>query len=187
MTTVRRRRRRLQVAWRRRRRRRLQGAWRHRYRRLRATRHRHLHDRKPSAAVVWLEPMDSLVKHMGGCHCGRVRFEVHAPARVEVSECNCSMCSRTGFQHLIVPGDRFRLVQGADALTTYAFNTQTAKHLFCSACGIKSFYVPRSHPDGFSVNARCLDEGTLEITSIRRIDGRNWERMYPGGRGEYRD
>jgi hypothetical protein len=146
-----------------------------------------LHDRNPPTGVVWLDAMDPYVKHTGGCHCGRVRFEAYAPARVEVGECNCSMCSRFGYLHLVVPGDRFKLLQGADALTTYSFHTNTAKHLFCSVCGIKSFYVPRSHPDGFSVNARCLDEGTLEIASIRRIDGRNWEGMYPQGRGDYRD
>jgi hypothetical protein len=129
--------------------------------------------------------MTTMIKHTGGCHCGRVRFEVLAPAEAEVSECNCSICSRTGHQHLIVPAARFKLVSGADVLTTYQFNTRTAKHLFCSVCGVKSFYVPRSHPDGFSVNARCLDEGTLRITSVRQSNGREWEKLYPKGRGEY--
>ena len=126
-----------------------------------------------------------MVTHKGGCHCGRVRFEVDAPADLELSECNCSMCSRTGFLHLIIPADRFRLLSGSDALTSYEFNTKTAKHLFCSVCGIKSFYVPRSHPDGFSVNARCLDPGTVGKTTIRKLDGRNWEKHYPKGRGEF--
>jgi hypothetical protein len=129
--------------------------------------------------------MTTTIKHTGGCHCGRVRFEVLAPAEAEVSECNCSICSRTGHQHLIVPAARFKLVSGADVLTTYQFNTRTAKHLFCSVCGVKSFYVPRSHPDGFSVNARCLDEGTLRITSVRQSNGREWEKLYPKGRGGY--
>jgi hypothetical protein len=126
-----------------------------------------------------------MVRHTGGCHCGRVRFEVMAPAQLEVGECNCSMCSKTGYLHLTVPKSRFKLLSGEDALTTYQFNTKTAKHLFCSHCGIKSFYVPRSHPDGFSVNVRCLDEGTFEITGVRKIDGRNWEQHYPAGRGEF--
>ena len=126
-----------------------------------------------------------MIKHRGGCHCGRVRFEVLAPAQLEVSECNCSMCGPTAFLHLIVPADRFTLLSGQDALTTYSFNTHTAKHLFCSVCGVKSFYVPRSHPDGFSVNARCLDPGTVEKTTVRPIDGRNWEKQYPKGRGEF--
>jgi hypothetical protein len=129
--------------------------------------------------------MTTMIKHTGGCHCGRVRFEILAPAEAEVSECNCSICSRTGYQHLIVPAARFKLLSGADVLTTYQFNTRTAKHQFCSVCGVKSFYVPRSHPDGFSVNARCLDEGTLRITSVRKTNGREWEKVYPKGRGEY--
>ena len=125
-----------------------------------------------------------MIRHTGGCHCGRVRFEVTAPAQIEVGECNCSMCSKTGYLHLIVPKSRFKLLAGEDMLTAYEFNTRTAKHLFCSACGIKSFYVPRSHPDAYSVNARCLDEGTCEITGVRKIDGRNWEKHYSAGRGE---
>jgi hypothetical protein len=107
---------------------------------------------------------------------------VDAPARLRVAECNCSICSKSGFLHLIVPKSQFRLLQGEDALTTYTFNTGAAKHLFCSTCGIKSFYVPRSHPDGYSVNARCLDPGTVEAMEIAPFDGRNWEEQYPDGR-----
>jgi hypothetical protein len=92
-----------------------------------------------------------LIQHRGGCHCGRVRFEVSAPAEIEVSECNCSICAKSGFLHLIVPRARFNLTCGGEYLTTYTFNTGVAKHLFCSICGIKSFYVPRSNPDGYSV------------------------------------
>lgn len=128
---------------------------------------------------------EAMVKHTGGCHCGRVRFEVVAPAQISVSECNCSMCSRTGYLHLIVTADRFTLLSGRDVLSTYTFNTGTAKHHFCSVCGVKSFYVPRSHPDGYSVNARCLEAGTVTGTTVRQIDGRNWEKQYPKGRGEY--
>jgi len=127
----------------------------------------------------------SLVKHSGGCHCGRVRFEIEAPAEIEVGECNCSMCAKTAQQHLVVKKEQFRLVSGEDALTEYRFNTGKARHLFCKHCGIKSFYFPRSHPDGVSVNARCLDEGTFRITGVRKIDGRNWELHYPEGRGQY--
>ena len=128
-----------------------------------------------------------MTKHSGGCHCGRVRFEVMAPAAIEVGDCNCSMCSRTGYLHLVVPAAQFKLISGEDALATYHFNTKTAKHLFCSHCGIKSFYVPRSHPDGFSVNARCLDPGTVEDMTIEPFNGRDWEKQYPGGRGEFRE
>ena len=126
-----------------------------------------------------------MTRHTGGCHCGRVRFEVLAPAKIEVSDCNCSICSKAGYLHLIVPADRFTLSSGKDALTSYSFNTRTARHLFCSVCGIKSFYVPRSHPDGYSVNARCLDPGTVEAMAVKYIDGRNWEQEYPEGRGEF--
>ena len=125
------------------------------------------------------------VTHTGGCHCGRVRFEVEAPRDLEVVDCNCSMCRLTGYQHLIVEAERFRLLSGADALTEYRFNTGKARHLFCRYCGIKSFYIPRSHPDGVSVNARCLDEGSFRIAGVRKIDGRNWELHYPEGRGKY--
>ena len=126
-----------------------------------------------------------MIWHKGGCHCGKVRFEVQAPAQIEVGDCNCSMCSKTGYLHLMVPAAQFRLVAGEDALTNYQFNTKTAKHYFCSHCGIKSFYVPRAHPDGFSVNARCLDEGTVSGMTHHKIDGRNWEKHYPEGRGKY--
>jgi centromere protein V len=126
-----------------------------------------------------------MVMHAGGCHCGRVRFEVEAPATIAVDECNCSMCSMSAYLHLIVPTERFRLLSGHESLTTYTFNTGTAKHLFCSVCGVKSFYVPRSHPDGFSVNARCLDRGTVEGMRVTRVNGREWEKQYPEGRGEY--
>jgi hypothetical protein len=121
--------------------------------------------------------------HTGGCHCGRVRFEVIAPAKLEVADCNCSICSKSGYLHLIVPADRFKLLRGQDALTTYSFNTHVAKHFFCSTCGVKSFYIPRSHPDGISVNARCIDGGTVESMAVVPYDGREWEK----GRAAYRD
>lgn len=126
-----------------------------------------------------------VITHSGGCHCGRVRFEVRAAAQIEVLDCNCSICCKSGFLHLIVPAERFRLLTDPAALTTYQFNTGTARHLFCAACGIKSFYVPRSHPDGYSVNARCLDAGT--VTAVRSIpcDGKDWERQFADGRGVY--
>jgi hypothetical protein len=116
-----------------------------------------------------------MVTHRGGCHCGRVRFEVLAPANIQVADCNCSVCSKFGYLHLIVPAERFKLISGRDSLTTYTFNTGIAQHHFCSVCGVKSFYVPRSHPDGFSVNARCLDAGTIESMSVAPFNGREWE------------
>ena len=119
--------------------------------------------------------MTGHVTHSGGCHCGRVRFEVNAPADLQLTRCNCSICGKAGFLHLIVPRADFRLLSGEDDLATYTFNTGAAKHLFCRHCGIKSFYVPRSHPDGISVNARCLDPGSVASQSISDFDGADWE------------
>jgi len=121
--------------------------------------------------VKSLEP--SLVTHRGGCHCRRVRFEVDAPAELEVLDCNCSICRMAGFLHLIVPASRFRLLSGVDDLVEYTFNTGTARHLFCRHCGIKSYYVPRSHPDGYDINARCLDQGTVVSMSVSGFDDGN--------------
>jgi hypothetical protein len=114
--------------------------------------------------------VSELVTHRGGCHCGAVAFEVDAPARLTVSECNCSICRLSGYLHLIVPRTRFRLLRGADSLSSYAFNTGTARHLFCRHCGVKSYYVPRSNPDGFSINARCLDPATIAQLVIEPFD-----------------
>jgi hypothetical protein len=124
-----------------------------------------------------------MITYTGGCHCGRVRFEVDAPATLAVSDCNCSICNKSGYLHLVVPQSRFRLQSGADVLTTYQFNTGIAKHRFCSVCGIKSFYVPRSNPDGISVNARCLDGISVREMAITPFNGQQWEAQYPSGRG----
>jgi len=115
----------------------------------------------------------------GGCHCGMVSFQVLAPDEIEVKECNCSICSRVGYLHYIVPKSRFRLLRGQDMLTTYTFNTGTAKHLFCSICGVKSFYVPRSHPEGYSVNFRCLEARDFASVTTSEFDGRHWEDSVP--------
>lgn len=117
-----------------------------------------------------------MTTHTGGCHCGRVRFEVLAPAKIEVLACDCSICSKYGYLHLIVPDDQFKLLQGKESLTLYTFNTGAAKHFFCSVCGVKSFYKPRSHPEGISVNARCIDAGSIESMSIAPFNGRDWEK-----------
>ena len=132
-----------------------------------------------------LKQGNDVITHTGGCHCGRVRFEVQAAAELEVDDCNCSICSKTGFLHLIVPAARFRLLSDEAVLTNYQFNTGTARHLFCSVCGVKSFYVPRSYPDGFSVNARCLDAGTVTGMRVVVCNGRDWEQQFPAGRGDY--
>lgn len=126
-----------------------------------------------------LEP-EAPVTHRGGCHCGAVGFEVEAPRRLAVLECNCSICVRTGFLHLIVSRDRFRLLTNWQALAEYRFNTGTARHLFCRTCGIKSFYVPRSHPHGYSVNVRCLATDTIAGIDVSPFDGQHWEQQAEG-------
>ncbi len=113
--------------------------------------------------------------HAGSCHCGRVRIEAYAPADLDLLECNCSMCDRSSYLHLIVAADQFRLLAGADALIEYCFGSGVARHLFCRHCGVKTFYVPRSHPGGYSVNARCLDPAKITSMRIRPFDGRHWE------------
>lgn len=113
--------------------------------------------------------------HEGGCHCGAVRFQVQLPEAFEVEDCNCSICAKSGNIHVIVPSSRFKLLQGADTLTRYTFNTGNAQHFFCSVCGVKSYYIPRSNPDGFAVTWRCLDEWQKLDVTVNPFDGQNWE------------
>ena len=110
----------------------------------------------------------------GGCHCGRVRFRVTADLD-KVTVCNCSICTKKGFLHLIVPPEQFELLSGKNNLATYQFNTGVAKHTFCKTCGIHPFYVPRSDPDKIDVNARCIDDVDLDGLSVNFFDGKNWE------------
>jgi hypothetical protein len=114
------------------------------------------------------------VIYKGSCHCGAVTFEVEAPEHLEVDRCNCSICSKSGFLHLIVPKRKFKLLTGETALTTYTFNTGVAKHTFCKICGIKPFYIPRSNPDSIDVNVNCIDTPPSSI-NVTNFDGKNWE------------
>jgi hypothetical protein len=112
----------------------------------------------------------------GGCHCGAVRFRVAVDWDADrIIECSCSVCTQKGLLHLIVPADRFELVAGADKLTSYRFNTRVAEHLFCGVCGVQAFYRPRSHPDSWDVNPRCLDEDVLDRFDVEAFDGDRWE------------
>lgn len=114
------------------------------------------------------------MKVSGGCHCQTVRFDAELPEPpVSALDCNCSICSMTGFLHIIVPHENFELVTGRDALASYRFGTGAAEHLFCRHCGVKSFYQPRSHPDSWSINANCLDR-PVEL-AVKAFGGRNWE------------
>lgn len=112
----------------------------------------------------------ALVTRQGGCHCGAVRFSVQAPQRLDVLDCNCSICRMTGFLHFIVPPSRFAITAGEAQLTEYRFNTGTARHFFCARCGVRPFYVPRSNPDGWDINARCLDGVRLDELHIAPFD-----------------
>ncbi|MGJ0493028.1 GFA family protein [Methylobacter sp.] len=114
------------------------------------------------------------MKYQGSCHCGAIRFEVEAPDDLQVEECNCSICAKSGFLHLIVPKSKFRLLSPEDNIITYTFNTGVARHMFCKICGIKPFYIPRSSPDGYDINVRCLDTKPRSI-AIEQFDGQNWE------------
>ncbi|MBB40125.1 MULTISPECIES: GFA family protein [Hyphomonas] len=119
--------------------------------------------------------MSELKTHSGGCHCGAVRWEVDLPDAFEVEDCNCSICAMSGNIHIIVPSSRFRLLQGNDNLAEYTFNTGAARHLFCKTCGVKSFYIPRSNPDGVAVTWRCIDDWQDLNATVNRFDGQNWE------------
>jgi hypothetical protein len=122
----------------------------------------------------------NLKTYRGGCHCKAVRFEVDAAEKLDVLECTCSICSMTGFLHLIVPRNQFRLLQGESELTRYQFNTGVAQHLFCRICGIKSFYIPRSNPNGVDINIRCIDTADLGEVKKSLFDGANWEQHAAG-------
>ncbi|WGL16685.1 GFA family protein [Microbulbifer bruguierae] len=113
--------------------------------------------------------------YKGSCHCQNVTFEVEAPEVIEADYCNCSICKKSGYLHLIVPLSKFKILKGENMLSKYTFNTGVAKHTFCKVCGIKPFYIPRSNPDGIDVNVNCLDtEGV--VVKISEFDGQNWER-----------
>ena len=118
--------------------------------------------------------------HKGGCHCGTVCFEFDAPPIVTVYACNCSICAMTGFEHLIVSQESFRLLAGEESLVEYRFGSGVARHLFCGQCGVKSFYIPRSNPDGVSINVRCVDRSTFHTIHRESFDGQNWEQNAGG-------
>ena len=117
-----------------------------------------------------------LVTHEGGFHCGKVQWQIQAPAHLQTHTCNCSICNINHYQHLIVPKQRFQLLSDPDTLSEYRFGSGLAQHYFCKACGVKSFYIPRSNPDGVSVHARCLNPASVLSITDTPFDGQNWER-----------
>jgi hypothetical protein len=130
---------------------------------------------------------ENVPKYSGGCHCGRVRYEVVGPIDGRVSECNCSICTKKGYLHWIVPSERFRLLTAWQDLATYTFNTHTARHHFCPRCGVASFYMARSDPEKIDVNLRCVDGVDLTVLRVAHFDGRNWEASMRKDRGETSD
>jgi hypothetical protein len=121
-------------------------------------------------------------EYAGGCHCGGVRWRVSLPAEgaLVAWDCNCSICLKSRNTHVIVPSSHFHLDKGDDVLHSYRFGTKVANHLFCSECGVKSFYRPRSNPDGVAVTIYCLDKYTdlAPRISVRKFDGTDWEGSY---------
>ncbi|MFS1526426.1 GFA family protein [Microbulbifer sp. 2304DJ12-6] len=114
------------------------------------------------------------MKYKGSCHCQAIQFEIDAPDIIEADDCNCSICSKSGFLHLILPHSKFKITKGEESLSTYTFNTGVAKHTFCKRCGIKPFYTPRSNLDGIDINVNCLDTKPKKI-NITNFNGENWE------------
>ncbi|XP_033114439.1 centromere protein V-like [Anneissia japonica] len=119
---------------------------------------------------------EELVTHLGGCHCGAVKFQVQAPKIIKAVKCNCSICDKKQNIHFIVPNSKFKLLQGEDQITCYTFNTHKAKHTFCKICGVQSFYTPRSNPDGKGIMPHCLEFGTVDKVLVETFDGQNWEK-----------
>jgi len=120
--------------------------------------------------------LKNIVTHKGGCHCKEVKFEAIGEENIKVLDCNCSICSITQYKHYIIPSENFKLIKGENIISTYKFNTNIAKHLFCSICGIKSFYIPRSHPNQISINLNCIYSNTIKNIEILQFDGKNWEK-----------
>lgn len=129
-------------------------------------------------AAAGAEP--ALVEHFGGCHCKAVRFKALAPANIVAWSCNCSICAMKRNDHFVVPDSKFELLSGSDSLTTYTFGSHTAQHMFCSKCGVQSFYKPRSNPDGMAITVFCVDPDTIESVETRCFDGQNWEKTIEG-------
>jgi hypothetical protein len=122
--------------------------------------------------------------YRGGCHCGRIAYEVVGPVDGRVSQCNCSICTKKAYVHWIIPRERFRLLTPREDLATYTFNTHAAKHHFCPRCGVAPFYIARSDPDKIDVNLRCVEGVDLTAFEIQQFDGRNWEAAIRKERGE---
>ena len=90
--------------------------------------------------------MPDAQKHSGGCHCGKVRYEVETDL-ASVLSCNCSICTKHGFLWTFAPADKFTQLPGGEGLREYRFHKHVVHHLFCTTCGVESF-ARGTMPDG---------------------------------------
>jgi len=114
-------------------------------------------------------------KHRATCHCGSVELELDLPnGIVDPRRCDCSICRRKGAIVASVPLAGITIVKGHDVLKLYQFNTNTAKHYFCSNCGIYTHHQRRSNPEQYGYNVGCLDGvNPFEIENVPTNDGVN--------------
>jgi len=112
--------------------------------------------------------------YFGSCHCGAIKFKFKSEDSVEVWNCNCSICDMISYQHLFVKHELFEIISGRELISEYNFETGTAKHYFCKKCGVKSFYQPRSHPEMYSINHKCVTNPPA-IKEVVYFDGKNFE------------
>ena len=117
-----------------------------------------------------------MITHLGSCHCKQIQFEVIGKNNIQVLDCSCSICSIVNYKHYVVDKSQFKLLKGKKYISTYTFNTKVAKHMFCKICGIKSFYIPRSHPDSISINLNCINSKTINKVKIIKFDGKHWKK-----------
>ena len=110
------------------------------------------------------------------CHCGAVEAEINIPEEgfEKFMRCNCSLCKRKGYIIGVIGPDDFNLIKGEDKLKLYQYYTETAKHYFCSICGIHTHNRPRSNPKIYGVNIGCVEGiNYFELKNVPINDGKN--------------
>jgi hypothetical protein len=110
----------------------------------------------------------------GGCHCGKVRYQVVTDPS-EAIACNCSQCAKHGLWLTFATPEKFNLLSGEDGLVDYRFNKKVIHHFFCRDCGVESFARARTK-DGremIAVNIRCLDGLDISALSPKPFDGKS--------------
>ncbi len=97
-------------------------------------------------------------KYLGSCHCGGVRFEIDTEYPLgPYFRCNCSLCSRKAAVMGAAPRSALTVTQGADLISTYAWNTREAQHCFCRVCGIYTHHVMRGEVNTVGLNMACIE------------------------------